>query len=343
MKFRIKLTYIIIFISITWVLPVLFACPRTGNIPSFDVHYLTVKEVQQLKIKAQLTYKIKNEDTIKDTELRFAKNGEAVYWSFFKYGRYFTEQFFTYDSIEKTYVSNIFEEKLWTKRERVKELDHNWIFKDFYYPNHLSQNESIYLQETEIYDSISNTKTMLKKVYSPNDPDLIDTLEFISYKEKYNSNGLIESEESNFGENTLKILYTYDQNLNQTAISYSYGAYTIYTYKNSQLLKETEYNSDSSLSQYTLFNKLEKPIHKYGYNDTTAIDSEQIITYDSNGLITQVLNFGYLDDRTYFKIDSNYYDIIGTDTMYSLIDYDSIHLNYNLPPETLLFTYEYYE
>lgn len=342
MKHYWKLILLSSFVWINWIYPCLFACPIRDNKPSFDIEYLTADEIVFHKIKSQYAYKIIQGDTIKSTEIQFNKKGEPTYVYYLKYNRYPVEQYTTYDTVNHILTSSVYDNKILDKSKRVKTLNSGWEYLEIYYPNSPSFNDSIYLLDIEEYDSLHSERIYFRKIVHSSKSILEDTLIHISNKDRYNAQGLIIYNESYYEKDTTKTYYTYNKNQQLTRTEDNYGDITTYDYKDGKKHCKTEYINFTEIHSKTYYNGYEKPEHIYFYNDTNALDAEQIIHYDMNQLVTQVLSYGYLDQRTIFMKDTTHYDIIGNDTLFALIDSDTTLLNYNLPPDTLLFTYEYY-
>ena len=166
-----------------------------------------------------------------------------------------------------------------------------------------------------------------------------DTLEIIDNKIIYTPHKLIKQEEYYYGYDTLITKYTYDDSNRLISVINSSESYTIYDYKDNLKHTQAEYTNNSILRSKTYYNLNEQPINIDTYNDTSAIVATQKLFYDTNGLITQVENYGFLE--TTWVRDTSSFDMISNDTIFSLTDKEQI--NYNISPEKLYFKYEYYK
>jgi len=343
MKFYIKLLFIFLFSFSSALIPILLGClPPRINTPHFEANYLSTKQTQNLHIKTQYSYTINKKDTVKQTEFRYDKNGEMIYSFHLKYGRIPIENYKSYDSNINTLLIRTFEDSVYLKQEQLQYLSDNWYLWSTTFYNSFNENEFIYKKWDSIMDTISNEKIHMMYFFHPDDSVLKDTLKRISYKNKYNSFNKIDTEEFYLDKDTLHTIYTYNEAQQLTSVLDASGNTTVYTYDNNKLCTKV-YLDDTHIKNELIVDEEQNQETILTYNDTQALISKQIITYDSLHLVTQVLNYGFYHKYDSSIVDSNFYDVIvDIDTIYSLDHFEVIELNYNLPPETLLFTYDFY-
>jgi len=342
MKFNTKILIIALFSSSTFIIPSILGCkPPRVNYPRFEVNYLSSKKAKALKIKAQYGYEIKNGDTTNKTAIHYTKNGEIKNFSYFKYGIIPIVQKVTYDSISKTSTLSVYSEQELIMKTIKKQLENSWFSISTEYSLQPSYKETIYIKESSIFDSIRNEKTHYTYQYIPEDSIYNDTLSFCNSVDKYNTFNKVDTHILYSLTDTIFSIYTYDNQ--QRLISESSQSSIIRYNYTKDVLSSKEYMIDSILQNRTI---IQSPPHiesTITYNDTLAIISNQIIKYDSLGLIREILNFGYKHNFTEFIKDTSYFDIVNNDTLFGLIENEYLELDYSLQPETLQFTYEFYD
>lgn len=342
MRFIWKIFCVVVFTGAPFVMPAILGCqPPAINYPIFNYDFLTPDQAKKLKVKSIHAVELRNGDTINKINIRYNKTGELSYYSYLKYRQFLIENVITYDSISKTYITRQYSEKELIEESKNQELDNSWFLLSTTYPFDPSFNDFAYRTWDTLRNPSKNEELYYTSIYVPKDSIYKDTVSLCTSKRTYNPLNLSDTIEYYNDWDTTLAIYTYNENKQLKSEWYS-NTVTTYSYTKN-ILTSKSYYIDSKLKSKQIIQRDPHIETTYSYNDTSAITSKQIIIYNKTGLIEKALNFGYTHRYNTFIKDSSYYDIINNDTLYGLIENEDIRLDYTLPPETILFTYEFYD